>query len=76
MMPILCEIVDRRYRATAYGVMNMTGTIAGGIGIYGAGAMRDAKISLDIMVDLIAALTFVCPVLFYFMRPRGTSSTR
>jgi sugar phosphate permease len=76
MMPILCEIVDRRYRATAYGLMNMTGTIAGGLGIYGAGAMRDAKISLGVMVDLIAALTFVSPALFYFMKPRRPSPTK
>jgi len=28
-MPILCQIIPARYRATAYGVMNMVGVFAG-----------------------------------------------
>ena len=28
-MPILCQFVSDRYRATAYGIMNMTGVFAG-----------------------------------------------
>lgn len=30
-MPILCQIISARYRATAYGLMNMTGVFAGAI---------------------------------------------
>ena len=29
-MPILCQFFSSRYRSTAYGVMNMSGVIAGG----------------------------------------------
>ena len=28
-MPILCQIIPAKFRATAYGVMNMTGVFAG-----------------------------------------------
>ena len=28
-MPILCQFVSSKYRATAYGIMNMTGVFAG-----------------------------------------------
>ena len=28
-MPILCQFVSSKYRATAYGLMNMTGVFAG-----------------------------------------------
>ena len=28
-MPILCQFVSARYRATAYGIMNMCGVFAG-----------------------------------------------
>jgi len=28
-MPILCQLVEKKYRATAYGLMNMTGVFAG-----------------------------------------------
>lgn len=30
-MPILCQFVGKRYRSTAYGIMNMTGVFAGAI---------------------------------------------
>lgn len=30
-MPILCQIISARYRATAYGLMNMTGVFAGAL---------------------------------------------
>ena len=28
-MPILCQIISAKYRATAYGIMNMVGVFAG-----------------------------------------------
>lgn len=30
-MPILCQFVSAKYRATAYGIMNMTGVFAGAV---------------------------------------------
>ncbi len=30
-MPILCQIISAKYRATAYGIMNMTGVFAGAV---------------------------------------------
>ena len=39
-MPVLCEVIDPRYRATAYGLLNMVGSVLGGIGIYLAGTGR------------------------------------
>jgi hypothetical protein len=30
-MPILCQFVPSRLRATAYGIMNMTGVVAGAV---------------------------------------------
>lgn len=35
MMPVLCMIVDSKYRATAYGILNLFATIIGGIGLSG-----------------------------------------
>ena len=40
-MPILCQFVSPKYRATAYGIMNMTGVFAGAMvtNVLGNGAM-------------------------------------
>src|SRR5690606_21021932 len=38
MMPILERIIDKRYLATGYGILNFCSCIIGGIGIYAAGA--------------------------------------
>lgn len=47
MMPILCLIAPRRERATGYGMINFVSCLIGGIGNYGAGALRDAHIPLS-----------------------------
>ncbi|WP_332368513.1 MFS transporter [Spirosoma telluris] len=49
MMPILCLIVDQRYRATGYGIINLVSTSIGGIGLYAAGAIRDAHLDVSIL---------------------------
>jgi len=74
MMPILCEIVDRRYRATGYGLLNMTGTIAAGAGIYAAGALRDRRFGMSMVFEAVAAIMMLCVPLLLLMRPR-TSAT-
>jgi MFS family permease len=47
MMPILCMIVDARYRATGYGILNMFSCIVGGLALYAGGVLRDAKVDLS-----------------------------
>ena len=69
MMPILCLIVDPRYRSTGYGMLNMMGTIAGGSAIYLAGALRDQQVELGLIMFGTVACVAVCPVLLMTMRP-------
>jgi sugar phosphate permease len=45
-MPILCQIVSDKYRATGYGFLNLFSTFAGGAMIYLGGALRDTRVSL------------------------------
>ncbi|WP_229216288.1 MFS transporter [Dyadobacter frigoris] len=68
MMPILCMIVNPRYRATGYGVLNMISCIIGGLGLYAAGALRDAEINLERMFQIAAVSLLVCAGLLYFVR--------
>jgi hypothetical protein len=45
-MPILCQIIGEKYRATGYGFLNLFSTLAGGAMIYLGGALRDSNVSL------------------------------
>ncbi|MDF7820632.1 MFS transporter [Runella sp. MFBS21] len=65
MMPILCMIVDRRYRATGYGIINMLSCIIGGIGIYAGGAVRDAHLDLSILFRGATVVLLICVFLLY-----------
>lgn len=68
-MPILCQFVPSRYRATAYGIMNMTGVFAGAfitdlLGKWTDGGnlgMGFAMLALIVCVALCAQLYFLRP---------------
>ena len=68
-MPILCQIIPQRYRATAYGIMNMMGVFAGYTVTLILGSSTDAgslgadfsKLSLVVLVAIILMLAFVKP---------------
>jgi len=68
MMPVLCMIVDPRFRATGYGILNLVSCIVGGLGIYLGGALRDADIDLSIIFQTASVIMVFCAVLFYKVR--------
>lgn len=69
-MPILCQFVSSKYRATAYGIMNMTGVFAGAAVTDILGRWTDggslgqgfAMLSIVVLLALILQL--------YFLRPK------
>jgi predicted MFS family arabinose efflux permease len=71
--PLLCDLLAPRQRSTAIGLMNSANTFAGGIGVLGAGVLKQnyslATIfgSVSILVFGAAALTGVG---YYFLLPR------
>jgi len=68
MVPILCEIVDRRFLATGVGVLNMFAVFVGGATIYAGGALRDANVGISTVFNCGAAGLVVCAVLLWFVR--------
>lgn len=68
-MPILCQFVSAKHRATAYGVMNMTGVFAGAgvtelLGRWTDGGnlgLGFAMLSIVVLVALGLQLYFLCP---------------
>jgi MFS family permease len=59
LMPILRQIVDERYIATAYGFLNFLSTIIGGGMVYVGGALKDAQVSLSVVYQVSAVAIFV-----------------
>lgn len=60
MMPIICFSIDQRYRGTAYGVVNCFTAIFGGASIWMGGALRDARINLNVIITYCALGVFLC----------------
>jgi MFS family permease len=54
LMPMLRQVVDQKYIATAYGFLNFLSTIVGGLMVYVGGALKDANVSLSITYQIIA----------------------
>jgi hypothetical protein len=76
IMPILCMVVDPRYRATGYGVLNMLATIVGGIGIYEAGVLRDLHVDLSKMYQLATLIIVICVVLLFMVKPQSLTAEK
>jgi MFS transporter, Spinster family, sphingosine-1-phosphate transporter len=69
-MPILCQITERRYRATAYGVMNFMSCIAGGLMTYAAGALKDSQVGLHKVFQYSAIGVVIAVLLLLLIKPK------
>lgn len=74
MMPILCLVTDRRYRATGFGVLNFLACAIGGVTIYAGGILRDAKVDMAYIFEAAAAAMLICVLLLLAIRPLPVSS--
>jgi len=68
-MPLLREIVDERYSASGYGLLNFVSTAAGGLMVYVGGALRDASVPLEVMFQVAGVALFVAGALLLVIRP-------
>lgn len=69
-MPILCQFVSVKYRATAYGIMNMTGVFAGAAVTSVLGRWTDGgELGLGFAMLGIVVLIAIGFQL-YFLRPK------
>ena len=67
MMPIICMIVDSKYRATAYGLLNLFATVIGGVGLYVGGYLRDINVNLEVLFKVAAFLLAVGVLTLYLL---------
>ncbi len=69
-MPILCQFVSAKYRATAYGIMNMTGVFAGAFITDFLGKSTDSG-SLGKDFAMLSVIVLIALMIqLYFLRPK------
>lgn len=74
-MPILCQFISPRYRATAYGIMNMTGVFAGAAITNLLGKSTDAGNLGHDFALLAAVVLFALIIQLAFLRPKTANMT-
>ena len=62
-MPLLRELIDERFSATGYGLLNLISTTAGGIMVYAGGALMDAHVDLARIFQTAGAGLFAAALL-------------
>lgn len=67
LMPIICLVVDSRYRATAMGVLNFFAAVSGGLAIYGVGALRDSKVGFNLILTAAGFGAVLCAVFLWLV---------
>ena len=69
LMPIIVATTDSRYRATAYGMMNMFTTVIGGLGVFFIGVLKDRGVDMGLILQVVSVSAFVS-VLFLLLIKR------
>ena len=73
LMPIMCQVIDKRYRATGYGFLNFFSTIIGGIMVYVGGALKDANVSLSVTFQFSAIILLISSWSLLAVKPKTDS---
>lgn len=68
LMPVLSMCVDKRYRATGYGILNMFATFVGGAGIYAAGVLRDTQVNIGVIFRYASISILICIGLLWLVK--------
>jgi sugar phosphate permease len=74
-MPILCQFVSSKYRATAYGLMNMVGVFAGAFITDWLGKSSDAGNLGKDFAMLSGIVAFALIIQLLFLKPKATTVT-
>lgn len=74
-MPILCQFVPSRYRATGYGMLNLVGISAGAVITERLGKALDGGDTTMLFVGMIAAVLLAIVLQIVVLRPKTTDMT-
>lgn len=69
MMPILCQVVEPRHRATGYGILNFLACLIGGLASYLGGWFKENKVDLSVLLVTSAVLVLISGLILSSVRP-------
>ncbi len=75
-MPIMCMVVDARYRATSWGMFAFCSCVVGAVGIYAGGLLRDAQIDISRVFLFAVANIVVGAFLIYSLRRYASAAPK
>ncbi len=70
-MPMVAQIVDKRYLATGYGMLTFFSVLSGGAMIYVGGMLRDAGVSLSFVFMLSALGVILSALILLVIKPKN-----
>lgn len=73
LMPATCTVVDVRTRATAYGLLNLVGTTAGGAMTYAGGRLKEQDVPFGAVFQAAGLMILIAGLLLLLVRPRPTT---
>jgi MFS transporter, Spinster family, sphingosine-1-phosphate transporter len=73
-MPILCQIVPTKLRATGYGFMNLVSISCGGFGDWGFGFLRDRGVPLNIIFGAFAGVALLSVFIVLSIKLRAATN--
>src|SRR5262249_33036510 len=73
LMPAACTVCAPRHRATAYGLLNLVGTTAGGVMIYVGGALKDHHVPFAVTFQMASGFILVAGLLLFAVKPARIS---
>lgn len=74
MMPILTLLIDKKYLATGYGILNFVACLVGGLSLYAGGAVRDMDISVGLLFRISAGIMIVIALLLWRLKPNKNNT--
>lgn len=67
LMPVLRSLIDERFSATGYGLLNLTSVSAGALISWMGGYLKDAGIALGVPLSIAGVLMVICGLFFFFL---------
>ncbi len=68
-MPIITQVVNKKYQATGYGIMSFFSVLSGAAMIYVGGYLKDIGISLDLVFKIAGIGILISGVVLLAVRP-------
>lgn len=69
MMPILTLLIDKKYLATGYGILNFVACLVGGLSLYAGGAIRDMDINIGQLFKISSFLMLFIVFMLWRLKP-------